>query len=286
MKLTIDIQGLREAQALIAGFSDRRMNAAVATGLTRTAVQARAAVVDALPRAFDRPTPYTLKSVKYVAATAARLTAHVGIDIEAVRDLYGNVSSYRGGEDTPASKYLQPQIEGGQRRIKRMELALQARAAMPKGWMAVPARGARLDAYGNVSRGQVAQIISQLGAVLLHGDTSKLRRRPGESDKAWATRRRNAYGKAGGQYVAIPKPRGKLKPGIYLAEGRNFGAKLGYGRNGKLVPVFIFVPSTRYKPRFDFYGIVQRVADAHLQANIEQAVGEHIDSLAAAQKGA
>lgn len=286
MKLDIDVRGLRQALATLQGFSDRRINAVIATALTRTVLEGKAAVTSALPRVFDRPTPYTMKSVKYEGATAARLNAFVGIDIEAVRDMYGNVSGYRGGGDTPASKYLLPQIEGGKRRIKRMELALQARAAMPKGWLAVPARGARLDAYGNVSRGQVAQIISQLGAALVHGDYSKLKRNPGESEKAWQARRRKAFGRSGGQYIAIAKQQGKLKPGIYLAEGRDFGRKLGYGRNGRLTPVFIFVRSTKYAKRLDFYGIVNRVATTRLQPNVEQAVGEHIARLAAAQKGA
>jgi hypothetical protein len=272
--LKIDVSGLKETQQMLAGFSDRRMRAATATALTRTAVEVRSAAQAELVRSIDRPTPYTQRQMRYIGATADNLNAAVGFDIEAITDIRGNVSRYSsaGKGNTPASKYLGPVVEGGGRHVKRFERALQAAGAMPQGWHAVPGVGAKLDAYGNISRGQIAQIVSQVGTELLRGYSNTL-------SKTDRTKRRRAFGRSGGQYVALPQGRGKLKPGIYLSEGRDFGARLGYGRSGRLVPVLIFVRSTTYAARFDFYGVTQRVAEVKLGANLARSVAEHIARL-------
>lgn len=270
MQLTVNVRGMEALRATIDGFSARRLAAAQATALTRTAVQVRDTVKARLPRVFDRPTPYTLASLYAKGATATSLQAGVGF-----KDESSGASS-----STPATKYLGPHTAGGGRHVKRMEKALQARGAMPQGWFAVPASGARLDAYGNVSRGQVQQIISQLGTELLTGDSRTLRRRPGETDAQWQARRRKAYGKAGGQYTAVSQPRGKLKPGIYLAQARDFGRKLGLGRTGRLVPVFIFVRAIRYQARFDFEGMAQQLGQQILPAELQRAVADHVRALA------
>ena len=272
--LNIGITGLQDVQQAMAGFSDRRIRAVIATAMTRTAVDARSALQSALLASIDRPTPYTQRQMRYVAATADNLTAGVGFDIETTTDIRGNVLRYSsaGKGNTPASKYLGPQVDGGSRHIKRFELALQASGAMPRGWHSVPGSAAPLDAYGNVPRGVLAQIISQVGTELLRGYNHTL----SKTDKS---KRRRAFGRAGGQYVALPQGHGKLKPGIYLASGRDFGARIGYGRTGRLVPVLVFVRSISYSPRFDFYGVAQRTISARLDQHMSRAIAEHIQRL-------
>lgn len=261
MNITIDVKGLAAVQAQIKGFSDRRMAAAVATGLTRTAAEAWKAGRAGLSSSINRPTPYTVRALKYVGARADRLTAHVGFDVEVRQDIRGAVSGYTRTAGTPASNYMAPNVEGGARRQKRFELALQAKGAMPKGWAAVPGAGARLDAFGNVSRGQIAQIISQLGTELLSGYTNTPKSLAGKMA---------AQRKAGGQFIAVlPGRGGKLKPGIYQRER--------IGRN--LTPVLIYVQRTQYRKRWDFYGDMQRVVDARLQPNVQQAIEEQIARL-------
>lgn len=264
MKLTVDVKGLREVQEAMRDFSERRVKAAMATALTRTAVKVRAEVRRELPSVFDRPSAYTMRNIRYTGATAKSLMAVVGFDIDAVSNERGQVQRYvQTGNDTPASKYLQFQVDGGARRLKRYELALQAKGAMPKGWVSVPGAGARLDAYGNVSRGQIAQIISQLGTELLSGYTNTP-----QSLKAKVAAQR----KAGGQFIAVlPGRGGKLKPGVYQRER--------IGRN--LTPVLIYVKAATYKPRFDFDGITRRAAERILPDEISQAVRESAAGLTA-----
>jgi hypothetical protein len=238
------------------------MNAAIATALTRTAVLARDAEKAELLRDIDRPTEYTQRGIYVKSAKANDLEARVW---------YGN--EFR-GKNTPQARYLYPQIHGGERAQKRFERALQARGMMPAGWVAVPGPGARLDGYGNVSAGQIRQILAQLGSSTFQGRYSKQTGR----NKA---QRRKTMQSAGGQYVAFAQPRGKMRAGIYLANGRDFGKEWGFGRSGRLLPVFFFLRSVRYSARYRFYETAQQVVAQELQGQAERAIMEQAQRLAA-----
>lgn len=98
---------------------------------------------------FDRPTPFIQRGFKYRKAAWDNLTAEVYAD------------DYMG----PApQKTLASEVFGGARKPKRFELALRAKGILPADQFAVPGRDARLDAYGNMSNGQIVQILSALGA--------------------------------------------------------------------------------------------------------------------------
>jgi hypothetical protein len=88
---------------------------------------------------LDRPTPYTLRQLRYVGASADRLAAAVGFNVVSVTDERGARIGFRdlGQGETPAGKYLQPNIDGGTRRVKRLEEALRAQGALPDGWLGV-----------------------------------------------------------------------------------------------------------------------------------------------------
>jgi hypothetical protein len=277
MRIKLDTTGIAAATELLAGFSERRLAAATATALSRAASAGKKAAQWEMRQAFDRVTPYAEKGLYARTATATRLEAEVGIAD----------NPFITG--TPAIKFLNPEVRGGARHVKRFELALQASGAMPRGWQSVPAAGAKLDAYGNVSRGQIAQILSQVGAELTAGHNRSIPRlRGGETDRLRRqvkAKRRRAFGRAGGQYVALPQGKGRLKPGIYLAEARDFGAKWGLGRTGKLVPVLLFVRGTNYSPRFDFFGTADAAMQAELGPQFARAVDEQAQRLADKLKG-
>lgn len=264
MRITLT-SNIDEVRKQFAEFSDRRFNAAMATALTRTAVQVRDAVQAEMPRVLDRPTPYTTRQLRYVPARADRLAAAVGFNVVNVTDERGATIAFRdlGPGETPAGKYLTPQIEGGTRRLKRLEVALRAVGALPDGWLAVPGQGANLDAYGNVSRGQVVQVLSQLRIQLVAGSNRNM---SGDVRKQIAAQR-----KAGGRFFVVNPGQGKLQPGIYQREF--------IGRN--ITPVFIFVRGASYKRRFDFDGLSRRVADATLPQEIDRALAESLSRLRA-----
>lgn len=255
MKLTVDGGDVHAvSQALVQRFSERRMNSAIATALTRAAIDVRDEAKAEMRRVFDRPTPYTLDSVFVRPAKPDRL--------EAVVEIKDDRGVTNGG--TPATRYLLPQVHGGQRRLKRLEVALQAAGVLPQGWYVVPGAAARLDAYGNVSRGQVVQVLSQLRIQLVAGSSRNM--------SFDARKRIRAEQRAGGRYFVIkPGSRARAQPGVWQREWFVRGAS----------PIFIFVNRAQYAPRFDFYGLAQRVAQERLPAQLQQAISESASRLAA-----
>jgi hypothetical protein len=254
MKVTAVLEGLKETQQSLRGFSDRRMAATLATALTRTAVEVRAGVQRELPRVFDRPTPYTVNSLFVKPARADRLEAEVFF-----KDEYG--TSRLG---IPATKYLLPEVRGGARRSKGFEKALRKAGVLPFGRFAMPAAGAQLDAYGNVSRGQLIQILSQLRITLTAGHNRNM----GQGAKGIAAQRN-----AGGRFF-VKRDRKGGPPGIYQREF--------LGRN--VTPVFVFTRPASYRPRFPFDAIAGRIADAKLSGHVRRAIAEQTARLM--QRGA
>lgn len=286
LKLDIshDIAEVKRALEL----SERQARFAAAKAMTTTVVQARDAVYQEMGQVFEDPTPYTMRSLRVQSASMdeagrQKLDAS-GRGRAGDRGVMEAALYVKGWDDVgpgaiPAEAYLRAQVDGITRRLKRFEKALQSRSLMPAGWQAVPATGpdsaARLDAFGNVSSGQIIQILSQLRVTMTAGHTRNLVSILGSDDDRTKRRKlsqqRLAYGRAGGQFISVPQQRGRLAPGIYLVEGKYFGARVGYGRNGRIKPVFRFVRSTSYQPRLDFYGVAARILNERLRPNFNAA---------------
>lgn len=197
-------------------------------------------------RIFDRPTPYTQRSLFLRRATKNRLKARVWVK----DDLAG----------APDTNYLDSQVFGGARRFKRFERALQRVGVLPAGWYAVPGIGATLDAYGNVSRGQIVQLIAYFDAFGEQGFRANLGTRGRER------LRRGTRGRQAKEYfVALPGVRrtAHLQPGIYEARFT------GFGRTAPK-PVLVFVRSVSYQKRWDFEGIARR----YIERNAERVWAE------------
>lgn len=259
--LGLKAEGLDQPLVRLEGMSDRRLAAALATGLTRTAVKGRAEMQRELQTRLDRVTPFTVRALKYTAATAANLSAYVGFDVNAVTDIHGTVTGFRQGE-TPASQYLQPQVRGGERALKRAEKLLNMAGYLPDGWLTVPGQGARIDAYGNMERGQVMQILSQLRINALSGfsrDMSFNKR------KQIAAQRR-----AGGRFFVL-RVGGKAAPGVYQRELTGEG----------ITPVLMFVRRATYQRRFDFYGLGRAFGRRTLEVEVRRAIAEQQQRLGA-----
>ena len=204
IKITVDVTALQEAIKDL----DRQTRQATATALTRTAINARRAIVDEMQSVFDRPTPWTLNSLKVRPATRDNLVAEVGF-----KEFGG----------TPPSKYLSPQILSGERELKRMEVLLNNVGILPTGMFIAPGQGADLDQYGNISTGQIVKILSYFSA--LRDSLQNMNKRR----KSFGARRDDQYF-VGGTGAAL-----HLKPGIY----RRY-------TDGRVLPVLMFVKSPHY----------------------------------------
>jgi hypothetical protein len=276
MKIQIDPKSMANLKAELKDFSERRLNAAVATALTRTAVQVKKKIAASMGSSLNNPTPYTMRQLRHVGASADKLVAAVGFNVVAIQDERGNVIRYRdlGPDQTPAGKYMQFQAEGGRRRAKRFEVALQKVGVLPKGWVAVPGQRAKLDAYGNQSVGELRQILSWFDAAEMVAGSRQNMRQEGRDKRRKGTRKT-----AGFEYFVAPvggirtfsRKTGstgthKMQPGIYR--------RTTFAMGNRIEPVVIFVQRANYRKRFDFQAIGAAERDRVFPGEILRAVRE------------
>ena len=209
----------------------------IATALTRTAVEARKELREEMKRVFDRPKPFTLNSVYYEIATAISLTSAVGLK---ELDIFGR------------PHYLEPQIFGGVRPLKPFEVRLQRAGLLPAGMYTVPGQGVKLDSYGNISRGQIVQILSQLRTFT----------EAGFDPHPTQSRRSKANVKRAGRFFVGRPGGGRLPLGVWQRVGL------------KLQPVLIFVRSPKYAQRFKFHETAERVGRTQFPLQFERAARE------------
>jgi len=207
---------------------ERQFPFVMALALTRTAQAVQKAEVAEMRDVFDRPTPYTLKSTYIEPATKQNLRAVVGI-----RDW--------ASEGTPPANFLIPQIAGGGRRQKRFERALQSVGALPPGFVAVPGKAAKIDRFGNMSRGEIQQILSYFRTNATAGFNFN-------ASAASLQRRSNRLAKKANaqkvQYFVGRPGDGKLPLGIWQ--------RFTFRQGTAIKPILIFIPWTTYQAIFDF----------------------------------
>lgn len=230
--MKLDIRGdVKEITRHLSGMSQRHVPYAMARSLTKTAQFSALKLKEEMGRVFDRPTPFTLNSLYVSPATKQSLTASVKIKDEALK---GNA----------AIKFLGPEIYGGSRGLKASEHLLQRAGVLPAGWAMVPASAAPLDGYGNLKRGVIQRILSQL-----HASRDVL------ANETKASRKRKSR-KVGGRYFAAIPGRARtqhLKPGIY--------ERFGFAMGSAIRPVLLFVPRMpSYSRRYRFFEIADQVS--------------------------
>lgn len=236
--------------AQIAG---KQMPISVATALTRTAKLAKEEVERQMPSALDRPNPYTMRGFKLVPATKVKLSAEVTFRTTA-------------GTGSQARDYLSPVVYGGARKLKAFERSLQRVGLLPNGFMAVPGSAAKLDAYGNMSRGQIVQLLSYFQAFSEQGHKANA-----TQAKRDAMRRGTAKTR-GTTYFVASRTRGS-----HLPEG--IWQRISFGEAGSAVrPVVIFVSRAVYKRVLDVPGIADRSTRANFEAELAKAVEQYTKS--------
>jgi len=127
----------------------------------------------------------------------------------------------------PVADILAPHIEGGAREHKRSEKLLIRRGMLGSNEYLVPGSGLRLNKYGNITRGAMTKILSQLKSFEEVGFNMNTR-------------------SAQSNYFLIRKKKGGMIPGIYQRTKKG------------IKPLLIIVKHTNYKARFDFISVVQR----------------------------
>lgn len=202
---------------------------ATALALTRTALKARDAGKAEMARVFDRPTRWALNAYEVKPATKRDLDAEV-------RPKY-------------KANYLPPEVLGGDRRRKRVEALLNGVASRDgsvrfteSDWV-VPSREAKLDSYGNLSRGETQKALSGLKA---------------QGDSAQNSKTSRGYFVTKGSHG---------KPVVMKRVGRN-----------KISPVLVAVSKPNYKIRFKFFEITRKSAEENFENEFIAALKQAIAS--------
>lgn len=191
---------------------------ATAVALTRTAKDVQKVVVKQMKIDLDNPTPFTLKGtyVKTANKKDPIMDASVGLKDHIPKG-------------TAAAKYLNPQIYGGERNIKRSERHLKSTGKMPSTLYLVPGQALKLNKYGNVTKGTMTKIISQVKGFDEVGFT--------------------ANKKGTSALFVLKKENGKLKPGIWARKG------------GKVKPMLMYVKKPHYKKKYKFFEVGNKTRD-------------------------
>lgn len=201
----------------------KQVRFAAAVTLTKVAQVAREDQYEQMRRVFDRPTRFTLNSLFLKRATPN--------DLEAV--------VYLKDTNGPNGHYLLPQIRGGSRVPKPFELALQRSGVLPNGYVAVPASGARIDAYGNMERGQIIQVLSFLQSFAEQGYAANA---TPEKRKRLA---RGSKKRQGFAYFVSGREKGKRLPlGIWQ--------RTHFGMGTAIRPVLLFYRRVHYRAVYEF----------------------------------
>ena len=185
---------------------------------------------------FDRPRSQTQRGVYVAKSTKADLRAVIGI-------------KNRQNSRVPVAEYLYPNVEGGGRVDKRSEILLKNAGILPKTMQTRPGPDARLDRYGNMSRGQIVQIVSYF----------------------------RAFGsiKTSGRGLAGETQSGKLNRGKRTT-ANNFFVIPGVGvfqRVGKnTLFILTFIAPQNYPKRYDFETIARVSASKRFQGNFDKAL--------------
>lgn len=197
-------------------------------GATRTAKIMAAELKQEMPRAFDRPTPYAVRSISWLGATMAAPIAKIGFGLSAFGSRHLD--------------WAQAEVHGGVRPLKAIEKRISALLGAGE-WYVTPGRGARLDRYGNISGGQIQQILSDLG----------LQRDPYANATA-ASRKRNRRAR----YFVLRK--GGKPIGIAVRRGRTMDIALLLTRK-----------APTYTPAYRMMDVAQRVTREVFPAEVAKA---------------
>lgn len=249
MIISVNID-IRDALKQLADIKDKQLPFATSLAINRTAQKVKEREQHEIRDVFYRPTPFIQNSIFIKPSNKTNLTARVGVKDNAF------------GKGIPAIKPLEAEIVGGERRLKRYEVALRAIGVLPDGYFTVPGEGAEIDSFGNMKAGQIRQLLSYFRANRDVGSTSN------STDKTRAKLAKNTNTKRGISYFVGSPGDGKAPLGIWMKVYSNFGTAIR--------PILIFVQSANYEAIFDFELVAKTTVDREIDGEFAKALDEAI----------
>jgi len=234
-----------------------------ATFLTNAATGVQGAIKKQMPVAFDRPTPFTVRSVWVKPAQKSTPKAEV----------YFPESAANSGKSR--REYIRPGTEGASARSqKRSEMLLVKAGVLPSGWVTVPgsyAMRSLLDGFGNMKGQYYRQIIRNLQLKTLETRLAKPISKPSMKRAARMGVENEFFAVTPGKN-ALAKGGGWLPPGVYRRTGKG-------GR--ELLQYLKFVRKAAYRPRLEVQRIARADVAAHANAHFSAAWSAVIGRFAA-----
>lgn len=225
--MNVDIKvDVKSALKDLGNIRDKQVPYSTSLALNRTAQKVKAKQEHEIRDVFDRPTPFIQNSQFIKYSNKRNLTATVG------------VKDFSFGKGVPAVKPLLAEIGGGERRLKRFEMALRSAGVLPNGYMIVPGEAAEIDQYGNIKGSQIVKILSYFRAFPDVGYKAN------STDASRAKMAKSTKSRYGTSYFVGAPGDGKSPLGIWQRIYSNFGTAIR--------PIMIFVKSTNYEPIYDF----------------------------------
>jgi hypothetical protein len=232
--IRVQASGLADNLSELTEIELKQIPYATQEALNATAELIKSRLEDEVRSVFDRPTPYTVNSLRIIYASKKKgiFEARVWMKDEA-------------DGAAPATRWLTPEVYGGPRPDKRAESLLRARGILPQGRFVAPGAGMKLDSYGNIGRGQLQKILSGLGA---QGDRHQ---NSTDSIRSRANLRRYFIMKRGSEPIGIAERTGT--------------------KRGQVQILIAFISKPGYAKALDFFGIGERVADEQLPIQFAKA---------------
>lgn len=237
----LDIRVSSASQAIAAVISNARnipatvIPYAAAAAITRVAnIAAKTDLPAAMATSFDRPTRWTLNSLRIEPANKNKLSARIHVKNQP-------------GSGTPQENYLLPGVEGGPRREKGLEKSLRYSGILPPGQRLMPGSQIQLDAFGNIPQPLVKKISlwAKTGAPAKKAANRKAK-----------TKATNPLG-----YFLFGKPSGIS--GIAQRSGPIV-----------MPLVIFTKTQPTYRPRLDFTGIAEKTALTHFGPEFARAAAD------------
>ena len=218
MQVSIQITGLKEAQALL-GAQAKQATYAASRAITTTAYAVNDRLKKDMAATFKGgATAYTLRAFRVTKADKTTLTATVALRTDTQ------------GAALPYNKALGHLFTGGTRSFKKLEGWLRGRRLLPAGLTIAPGAGMPLDRFGNMRQ---AALTEMLGVIGNQRANLQVYRRTG-AGKAQ---------KAVGYFVILPGSKGGHHPGIYK--------RMQTGTSSAITPMVLYVNPANYRKFID-----------------------------------
>ena len=241
----IQIRGLQEVKKMFSQLKDGSFKKAMEVTINTTAGQVRERLKTEIKTVFDRPVPYTYNKSLFIdraIAEISKFNAQVFLKGDWAASGINDAGAYP-TSGTPATNYLSPHIFGGGRKHKSSEKTLQRSGILDADEYIVPGPHAKRDSYGNMSQGQMIQILTALG-------------------------------------VGFVQPKKKYKGSDGWFYYVDYKQKNIFAVKGKQIKLLLYiVKNPQYKKRFKFYEVGYAEANDKLIVNASESLDYELNKL-------